>query len=407
MPGVSFSCPKCGKTLKSPQPIAAGKKIKCPTCAAVFAMPAREDEEDEIQDKPRAKKRAVVAPDGDEEDDDDDRPRGKKGRKSGGKGLLIGGIILLVVLLLGGGVVGAYFLWFAGVNRGGGEEDPLAYVPANSDAVVGIDQAALMNDKDVKPLIEQLLAKPDLKTNMTLDMTLALIDKMASATGLQRSELAAQVVMATKSEDVQGAGMAGGGMPAGGGRPGGGGGGMPDGNFRPGNAPKVSFLKPMTLILRSSKPFDQKKIAKSFSDSAKKTAHGKIYYSLPGSTFQTLFMPSNRTLILTTFPDSDVDALFNSDGKGSNLSGDATTLIQSVNKNTIWGAVLLQGQTKTQLQTRGWLFGAAGLQAGRGPHSQGQRCGLRGLAGGRSGQIGRSRFVCRCRQCQPTGADRG
>ena len=35
MPVVTFACPKCGKVLKSPTPIPAGKKIKCPTCAAI------------------------------------------------------------------------------------------------------------------------------------------------------------------------------------------------------------------------------------------------------------------------------------------------------------------------------------------------------------------------------------
>jgi hypothetical protein len=33
-----FSCPKCGKELKSAAPLPAGKKVKCPGCAAVFAI---------------------------------------------------------------------------------------------------------------------------------------------------------------------------------------------------------------------------------------------------------------------------------------------------------------------------------------------------------------------------------
>src|SRR5689334_1127316 len=37
-----FACPECGSTLKSKQELAAGTKIKCPKCQAIFAIPERD-----------------------------------------------------------------------------------------------------------------------------------------------------------------------------------------------------------------------------------------------------------------------------------------------------------------------------------------------------------------------------
>src|SRR5262249_47979630 len=161
--------------------------------------------------------------------------------------LLIGGIALVVVLLLVGGGIGAYFLWFSGVNRGSGDEDPLAYIPAGTEVLIGLDYATVMSDKDVKPLIDQLLMEPDVRTNMSVNQSLAQIDKRAKDTGLDPKERAAQIIVATTSDSFQGGGAQGGGMPGGGmpggGMPGGmGGGGGPGGGGMPPGAPPTQSL---------------------------------------------------------------------------------------------------------------------------------------------------------------------
>jgi predicted Zn finger-like uncharacterized protein len=38
----SYSCPECGAVIKSANPIPAGKKVKCPKCATVFPVAAKE-----------------------------------------------------------------------------------------------------------------------------------------------------------------------------------------------------------------------------------------------------------------------------------------------------------------------------------------------------------------------------
>ncbi len=40
----NFSCPNCQKVLKSSNPIAPGKKIRCPKCTKIFVMPESDEE---------------------------------------------------------------------------------------------------------------------------------------------------------------------------------------------------------------------------------------------------------------------------------------------------------------------------------------------------------------------------
>ncbi len=124
---ISLVCDSCGATLNIGDQF-AGRKVKCPKCTGVLAVPAamarsegkvqprrenkpeqaraapsrRDAEEEAAEDRPVRKRRR---------DEDDDRPRRK--RKSSNKGLIIGlsvggvlliaGAVLLVVLLRGGG----------------------------------------------------------------------------------------------------------------------------------------------------------------------------------------------------------------------------------------------------------------------------------------------------------------
>jgi hypothetical protein len=71
---VVVNCTKCQKKLKIPDEL-LGKKVKCPTCSAVFTAEASEGvEEEKTIPKPAAKKPPV-------EDEDDDVPAPKAKRK--------------------------------------------------------------------------------------------------------------------------------------------------------------------------------------------------------------------------------------------------------------------------------------------------------------------------------------
>ena len=55
-------CPECGKVLRPAKPVAAGRKVRCPKCEAVFVAGEDEDEAEADEDeKPAAKKKQPAA----------------------------------------------------------------------------------------------------------------------------------------------------------------------------------------------------------------------------------------------------------------------------------------------------------------------------------------------------------
>jgi hypothetical protein len=122
---IRFTCPKCGKVLRTSTRPAPGKKIKCPACGEAF-VPDLDDavESTGIQERPSINANAKSASKNHADDDEDDRPAKKRGRdedeeerpsrkkrkaqqKSGGT------TMLMVLFLLGGG---GLFLVCAGVG---------------------------------------------------------------------------------------------------------------------------------------------------------------------------------------------------------------------------------------------------------------------------------------------------
>src|SRR5437867_163018 len=101
-----ITCPSCNSVLKLGQPLAAGKRVKCPKCAALISVPAEEVNEDEpsVPAPPRRKagtpqpgkvKQRPVEPDEEETpseeqeaeespDPEEEQPRPKKRRKKPG-----------------------------------------------------------------------------------------------------------------------------------------------------------------------------------------------------------------------------------------------------------------------------------------------------------------------------------
>src|SRR5262245_54966346 len=161
----TFSCPECEKSLRSANPIAPGKKVKCPGCGVLFSphtdediekedrpkrrprdeegeedrprrRRSRDEEQDEEGDAPARSRRSRLD---DYEDEEDDRPRRKKSKskKSGANlplilGISGGSVAVLVLLVL------AAFVWpgfmrssgtkgdHAGTNPKGGGPGPQA-----------------------------------------------------------------------------------------------------------------------------------------------------------------------------------------------------------------------------------------------------------------------------------------
>ena len=124
---LSVACPDCDKSLKVKDEL-AGKKIRCPACSSVIAIPKPASDDDELVDdweEPApAKRKRRAAEDDDFEDDEPvarSRPRTSKPvKKKGGRSKAKGPNVLLLVGVIGGGlmallVVGGVLL--AAVNQ--------------------------------------------------------------------------------------------------------------------------------------------------------------------------------------------------------------------------------------------------------------------------------------------------
>jgi hypothetical protein len=113
-------------------PTSAGKRVKCPRCAATIPVATAEEEERAVsarparQEEPRSRPAAARHQDEEEDEDDRPRPRKRKGRKSRAESNT-GAIILLVVL--GVIVVGAGALGPLLIMKWGNKDNDVANAP--------------------------------------------------------------------------------------------------------------------------------------------------------------------------------------------------------------------------------------------------------------------------------------
>src|SRR5262245_32534207 len=375
MPTFTITCPECDTALRGAGQIPAGKKVKCPTCQAVFIMteprpesaslgiqekpvrsaPARTIRDEKEDDEPMRRRRRVrdeekrgeeaptsrkpqasnddediVTEEYQEDDDLEDRPRKKrrktKLRRRSKKALVI---ILASVIgtLLIAGFVGAYFIWLHGTNWGGGSEDPLAFVPPDSNLLMGEDLAALASDPAFGAQFQRaMLAQAE---------AAGIFDQIQAENTLQITDIE-QAIVAMKIDPTSGKafgpGMGIGGMAGG------------IGGGRAGQPPT------MTVIYRTKKPLDQKKTGGNLKDAKRTKAHGKYYYELNNPVFKTLYMVSSRTYILTTLEGAQLEPILKADPSKPAVSADALAAIRAIEKNTIWGVIPFEGKLRTDLE---------------------------------------------------------
>jgi predicted Zn finger-like uncharacterized protein len=149
----SFACPECSAVLKTKADIPAGKKVKCPRCATIFAAP--EPEEEPVRTvssrgthangtSVRSGKPPAVAstrrpvPPAEDADDEEMRPRKrskkrKKKKQNNNMALLVGlgggGVLLLVLVLFLGFVSPGFFKSTERARGGKKNVEPVAAVP--------------------------------------------------------------------------------------------------------------------------------------------------------------------------------------------------------------------------------------------------------------------------------------
>jgi uncharacterized protein YkwD len=308
---VSFPCPTCRSVVKISSKIPYKTPVKCPNCAGVFPNPA----------KP-GKYRVRSADDGYSSSRGVRASAGLKVKRM----LLFGAFVGLLMVagaagyllinkydFFGGGVAqgtdgktgtsagtgGGGTADGGGINKGSGAEDPLAYVPPDANSLVGFNATAA----NAQPALKSLL---DLKlTELGLVKTLA---DSKGQTGLEFKELFDTTVIAAKLNAA----------------------GKPE---------------TQTLILKSSVPFDQKKLGQWASAGAPQKLKDKFYFEKHKDIplVQTTYMPSDRVLVLTDVPAAKWEGLFATDGSKPSAAAGLVPLVRKVEKSPYWWVQSLDG----------------------------------------------------------------
>jgi phage FluMu protein Com len=180
---IAFQCSGCGATLRVPDTM-AGRRGKCPKCAAVNSIPGGEGQ---LQTAPSAPKSAAArapkeAPPPEPADEGEEagaeaepRPKRKAAKKRGSRTLLFvglgcGGLLLLTCLGVGAGV-GIW--WFTSSPIG----DELTYMPGNCEvlASVRIDQllasGAYKQLENEVPQVKQAMAVAEAEKEIGLSLS--------------------------------------------------------------------------------------------------------------------------------------------------------------------------------------------------------------------------------------------
>lgn len=317
MPAHTVKCPECRTKLKSSRPIPVGKLLTCPKCDVLFAAPkpvidARviedvevvEDvdviEEVEVLDdapprKPARKPAAALKPSrvnaGIEvvEDDEDEEPRSSRKkpaprpkRKSGGSGAKV--VLIVSAAVLGLAVLGGA-AWLAFSLLGGGDE-PLAYLPAESQIVISADMNQLWASP-VGQTLDPLLSNPQFQ-----------VAKLKQATNASTRDVLQRVVLAIR--------------PAG---------------------SKIETI----AVVKGNASVDADKLGTAFSGT-KSSVGGRTVYKLPpgNGLLRTLAVPNKHVVIFADLSDEPLGRVLKSGGKSSVLTGDMATLASKFQTSTIW-----------------------------------------------------------------------
>jgi hypothetical protein len=297
---ITFACPDCRTNLKTARRIASDQDVRCPKCGTIFPAPPETDSE---LLEPGAETTGISsepAPSIGQSWAEDRSPRPRSSRAPGAANRTRRLILASCVIVLVFTAATAYFAWSAVVNRGrnagSGREIPLAYVPADSTLVLGINLGQLADQPAWRDQLEKAIRSQDPAPGF--------LDDCKTHAGIERSELFDQVILAFKLDGLN-----------------------------PNEPPHT------TLIAKSKAPFDQTKIRDSEEEMYPDIAEGKFYYKRRVGhilDLDYLFMPSDRILILSNLPQFDFETLVEKDGTEPFLSEEILTMMRGLQSEPLW-----------------------------------------------------------------------
>jgi hypothetical protein len=261
------------------------------------------DEEDEeaVPVRRRSPRRAKLEDEADDEEDEsdddweeeDEGPRRPSSSRKAGRSIVL--TILIATLVTGlaavGGIGGTIW-WYLNRdrNRGTGKEVPLAFVPSDSSAVMGMDIAKLLENPTIVPWLDKA-GRDDTEENF-----LQLCEK---ATGLQRQELREHQFMAFGGREA-----------------------------RPGVPTK-------TVVLQSCRPFDQRKIRDAAREAKAQRFQGRTYFKV-NEPLPLLYMPSDRIIVASNLPEAEFQMIVGNDGTQPSLPPAAMNMLKVAEEKQAW-----------------------------------------------------------------------
>jgi uncharacterized protein YkwD len=356
----SVTCPGCKASLRTNSPLPPGKSIKCPRCNVIFVVPGAAATQQlraasrmpapvprTSPSAPATMRRPAVAAAVPSQDF----------RRKKGNGLLVVGIVCAagVVLLLGGGAVAAWFLLSldykgspAAASPTGAvattevavvstaprpadsgrvvtvptfrlpdpvqppaeppeqSVDPLAFLPPDSNVVVGANLGSIMEIPEVAAFMEPLLKQGH------VDL------ELFKSVGLPFKEFADRAVMGFKMD--------------------------PDAMNEPGAVPEE-----MTLVIQSRQPFDGKRLQQALGGLI--TFKGKEYMRNrdDANPIKFAFVPSNRLLVMSSLPLEKLHLLRLGAGKPA-LPEATVRVVRQIDKSQVWMAMALNRRMRREME---------------------------------------------------------
>jgi hypothetical protein len=321
---ISFPCPHCQAILKTTNPQSAGRMFRCPRCNDRFAMPTAEECEAQSAERKRAEATrgaATVEPTADVAVRDAAEPAARPARRRMVVASVVLGAFALLLTLAGS----AYYAWdrlgTPGRNAGSGNENPLAFLPGDSTIVVRINAASLVLDEPaLRGVMEgHVAALGDGPNPLFLDCK--------GTTGLEFEDFFYQLTYGV--------------------------------HIGPSLAEPRPEASHMTLVIRSRVPFSQKQVARAFPGAVPQEMSGKTYYRINDRHYQphfrifrTLYMPSDRTVVLTNMPRPNLAPMLQADGTQLAFGPDLQALFRECDRGHYWAVVPFDATNLEELQRR-------------------------------------------------------
>lgn len=325
MSAYIFECPGCGAKLRMSGELPAGSFVMCPKCSATITVPQTPPTSAALTARPPPP--LPLAHSHQPADDDDINPdapfapRRLRNFERRPIVTILATAAVLAVVVGGLGYVILNHAGDAGHNQGTGDEDPLAYLSGQSSLIVHLDFEAVFAQPVLGARVEQqLLASAG--NNFYAECK--------RQTGLEFKDLFAHVYYGFHGNFPQ------------------------DMERRP---------PPVTMVIRSRLPFEQRRVARSTRVRSTEKLQGKTYYRVDDPNFAFLFMPSDRIMVLSNVTPAEMEKIVASDGSQALLKPEVMTFIRGIEAHSVWMVVLpLEGMIKVAIQDAVVMAAPEGLR---------------------------------------------